>query len=695
MFKPRLRYDKAFLKRLNCSHAVSAAVTPLKKILIANRGEISCRIIRSAKKLGIQTVAVYSEVDRNALHVSMADEAYCLGPAASKESYLNQSKIISFAKETNSQAVHPGYGFLSENAEFADRCQKAGIIFIGPPASAIRDMGIKSTSKFVMSQAGVPIIHGYHGEDQSNARLKEEAKNIGFPVMLKAVRGGGGKGMRVAMSEEEFDSQLESAKNEALKSFGDDGMLVEKFVEKPRHVEVQVFGDMHGNYVYLFERDCSVQRRHQKIIEEAPAPGLDEETRKSIGEAAVRAAKAVNYVGAGTVEFIMDEQKNFYFMEMNTRLQVEHPVTEMITGTDLVEWQLQVASGEKLPLSQEELKLNGHSFEARIYAEDPENNFMPGAGPLLNLFVPQSNNNVRIETGVRPGDEVSVHYDPMIAKLVVWGKDRKSALMKLSNCLADYNVMGVKTNVNFLLSLSNHPTFLLGDVHTNFIAQHEQELFPELLPSHQDVCAAVLGIILNEKRQGISRTNVSDTSSPFLLLDGTVPNLCYKRKMKLLFKNTDFSVDVQYEDDGGYIFQIGTQKYLVSGSHSIDDPTILNCSVNDKTFTVRTLLNEGEVHLFTKTFSYEFSLPLPKFVTASSSDTSSRGAVAPMPGMIDKISVNLGDHVKKGQPLVVMTAMKMEYVIKAHCDGTVEKIFHKTGESVTKNEQLLHIKEDS
>uniref|UniRef100_A0A669PZA9 Methylcrotonoyl-CoA carboxylase 1 n=1 Tax=Phasianus colchicus TaxID=9054 RepID=A0A669PZA9_PHACC len=425
---------------VSCVILYDTETANIGKILIANRGEIACRVMRTARKMGVKSVAVYSEADRNSMHVAMADEAYCIGPAPSQQSYLAVEKIIQVAKTSAAQAIHPGYGFLSENTEFAELCKQEGIIFIGPPSSAIRDMGIKSTSKAIMSAAGVPVVEGYHGEDQSDQCLKEHAMRIGYPVMIKAVRGGGGKGMRIAHSEKEFLDQLESARREAKKSFNDDAMLIEKFVDNPRHVEVQVFGDQHGNAVYLFERDCSVQRRHQKIIEEAPGPGINPEVRKRLGEAAVKAAKAVNYVGAGTVEFIMDSQHNFYFMEMNTRLQVEHPVTEMITGTDLVEWQLRVAAGEKIPLTQEEILLRGHAFEARIYAEDPTNNFLPGAGPLVHLSTPPPDRDTRIETGVRQGDEVSVHYDPMIAKLVVWAEDREAALRKLRYSLHQYNV---------------------------------------------------------------------------------------------------------------------------------------------------------------------------------------------------------------------------------------------------------------
>lgn len=415
--------------------------TPINKLLIANRGEIACRIVKTAKRLGVRTVAVYSDADANSLHTSLADEAYNIGPAPSQESYLRGDRVLDIARKSGCQAIHPGYGFLSENVEFANQCEKEGVIFMGPPASAIRDMGIKSTSKHIMSAAGVPIINGYHGEDQSDDHLLSEARKIGFPLMIKAVRGGGGKGMRIAEKEEDFMDQLNSARTESQKAFGDSSMLLERYVRSPRHVEVQVFADQYGDAVYLWERDCSVQRRHQKIIEEAPAPGLSEELRRSLGEAAVRAAKAVGYVGAGTVEFILDkEDLSFHFMEMNTRLQVEHPITEMITGTDLVEWQIRVASGERLPLTQDQIKKTGHAFEARIYAENPRGGFLPGAGHLQHLTTPEPGSNVRVETGVRQGDDVSVFYDPMIAKLVVWSENRNQALDSLIARLRDYHV---------------------------------------------------------------------------------------------------------------------------------------------------------------------------------------------------------------------------------------------------------------
>ncbi|KAJ6644763.1 hypothetical protein lerEdw1_013578 [Lerista edwardsae] len=508
----------------------------IEKVLVANRGEIACRVMRTARKMGVKSVAVYSDADRNAMHVAMADEAYSIGPAPSQQSYLAMEKIMQVAKKSSAQAIHPGYGFLSENTEFAELCNREGIIFIGPPSSAIRDMGIKSTSKAIMSAAGVPVVEGYHGEDQSDSCLQEQAQRIGYPVMIKAVRGGGGKGMRIALSEKEFQDQLESARREAKKSFNDDAMLIEKFVDKPRHVEVQVFGDQHGNAVYLFERDCSVQRRHQKIIEEAPGPGIKPEVRRKLGEAAVKAAKAVNYVGAGTVEFIMDSEHNFYFMEMNTRLQVEHPVTEMITGTDLVEWQLRVAAGEEIPLMQEDISLKGHAFEARIYAEDPSNNFMPGAGPLLHLSTPPADSCTRIETGVRQGDEVSIHYDPMIAKLVVWAADRDAALRRLRYCLQQYNIVGLSTNVDFLLNLAAHREFESGNVHTNFITQYYDELFPpKEAISKVALCQAALGLLLREKiTTEAFRVQSEDKFSPFASSSGRRINILYSRNLTLL-----------------------------------------------------------------------------------------------------------------------------------------------------------------
>eukprot|EP00658_Telonema_sp_P-2_P029312 TRINITY_DN2230_c0_g1_i4.p1 TRINITY_DN2230_c0_g1~~TRINITY_DN2230_c0_g1_i4.p1 ORF type:complete len:505 (-),score=131.57 TRINITY_DN2230_c0_g1_i4:163-1677(-) len=473
-------HTMAMLNRLMTRGYATAVPRNFDKVLIANRGEIACRVIRTAKKLGVKTVSVYSDADANSRHVAMADEAYRIGPASSSESYLRGDKIIQVAQQSGAQAIHPGYGFLSENSEFALACKEAGVEFVGPPAAAIETMGSKSESKTVMEAAGVPCTPGYHNTaDLSPETLRTEAEKIGYPVMLKAVMGGGGKGMRIVHTAQDFDSQLESATREALNAFGDDQFIVEKFVEQPRHVEVQVFGDKFGNYVYLFERDCTTQRRHQKIIEEAPGPNISDDLRKQLGEAAVSAARAVDYVGAGTVEFIMDKSGEFYFMEMNTRLQVEHPVTEMITGQDLVEWQLKVAAGNELPKSQDQLQINGHSAEARIYAENPQQNFMPATGKLHHLVPPEDGEGtgVRVESGVLQGDTVSMWYDPMICKLVVWAPTRDLALKKLNDNLANYHVAGVPTNISFLRELAQHSAFVnFQDVDTSFIEKHYDEL---------------------------------------------------------------------------------------------------------------------------------------------------------------------------------------------------------------------------
>ncbi|XP_018422568.1 PREDICTED: methylcrotonoyl-CoA carboxylase subunit alpha, mitochondrial isoform X2 [Nanorana parkeri] len=683
---------------ISLRYASDSGKSKIEKVLIANRGEIACRVMHTAKRMGVQSVAVYSEADRNSMHVSLADEAYLIGPAASQQSYLAMDKIIHVAKSSGAQAIHPGYGFLSENTEFAELCKKENIIFVGPPSSAIRDMGIKSTSKAIMSAAGVPIIEGYHGEEQSDQHLKEQARGIGYPVMIKAVRGGGGKGMRIAKSEEEFVEQLESARREARKSFNDDVMLIEKFVDNPRHVEVQVFGDQHGNAVYLFERDCSVQRRHQKIIEEAPGPGISPEVRRKLGEAAVKAAKAVNYVGAGTVEFIMDSQQNFYFMEMNTRLQVEHPVTEMITETDLVEWQLRVAAGEKIPVTQEEITLNGHAFEARIYAEDPNNNFMPGAGPLLHLSTPPADVYTRIETGVRQGDEVSVHYDPMIAKLVVWAKDRQAALTKLRYCLRQYNIVGLSTNIDFLLSLSGHPAFEAGDVHTSFIPQHYNELFPlKKGISNQMLCQAALGLILKEQIL-TDEFNVhwEDRFSPFASSSGRRMNILYTRNLTLLDGDNKVDLKINYNHDGSFHMQVQDKVLQVSGELVNEGGvTFIKCSVDGALCKSKLVLIDNTIHLFSTEDSVQLGIPVPKFLSEVSTSGSQGGAVAPMTGTIEKVFVKVGDKVEAGDPLMVMIAMKMEHTIRAPKAGTIKKVHFREGVQASRHAPLVEFEEDS
>ncbi|KAG8516051.1 Methylcrotonoyl-CoA carboxylase subunit alpha, mitochondrial [Galemys pyrenaicus] len=669
----------------------------ITKVLIANRGEIACRVMRTAKKMGVQSVAVYSEADKNSMHVDMADEAYSIGPAPSQQSYLSMEKIIQVARISAAQAIHPGYGFLSENMEFAELCKQEGIIFIGPPSSAIRDMGIKSTSKSIMAAAGVPVVEGYHGEDQSDQCLKGHAGRIGYPVMIKAVCGGGGKGMRIVRSENEFQEQLESARREAKKCFNDDAMLIEKFVDTPRHVEVQVFGDHHGNAVYLFERDCSVQRRHQKIIEEAPGPGIKPEVRKKLGEAAVKAAKAVNYVGAGTVEFIMDSQHNFYFMEMNTRLQVEHPVTEMITGTDLVEWQLRIAAGEKIPLSQDEITLQGHAFEARIYAEDPDNNFMPGAGPLVHLSTPAADLSTRIETGVRQGDEVSVHYDPMIAKLVVWAADRQAALTKLRYNLRQYHIVGLHTNIDFLLSLAGHPEFEAGNVHTNFIPQHQEELLPSRKATAKELlCQAALGLILKEKTMSDAfRIQTQDQYSPFAFSSGRRLNNCYTRNMTLRDGKNDVAIAVSYNRDGSYSMQIEDKTFQVLGDLYVEDnSTYLKCSVNGAASKTKLIILENTIYLFSMKGSVQIDIPVPKYLSLAISEGTQGDTIAPMTGTIEKVFVKAGDKVKAGDSLMVMIAMKMEHTIKAPKDGTIKKVFYQEGSQANRYAPLVQFEEE-
>ncbi|KAL0133430.1 hypothetical protein PUN28_000871 [Cardiocondyla obscurior] len=681
-------------------HQSALKINKINKILIANRGEIACRITKTAKKLGVRTVAVYSEADRNSMHVEQADEAYCIGPAQSSQSYLRQDKILSVAKQAKCQAVHPGYGFLSENTEFAELCQKENIIFIGPPASAIRDMGIKNTSKAIMTKAGVPIIEGYHGEDQNNETLLAEARKIGFPLMIKAVRGGGGKGMRIAQKESDFIEALESARTESEKAFGDSAVLLEKYVTEPRHVEVQIFADKHGNVVYLFERDCSVQRRHQKVIEEAPAPGISQQLRQKLGEAAVRAAKAVGYVGAGTVEFILDRNTHsFYFMEMNTRLQVEHPVTEAITGLDLVEWQLRVASGEELPLKQKEISLNGHAFEARIYAENPRNGFLPGAGQLLYLKPPESTDNVRVETGVRQNDEVSVHYDPMVAKLVVWGKDRGEALNVLVSKLCDYNIAGLDTNIEFIKDLCAHPKFKSGEVHTGFIEENFEQLFPKIQTSTRVLIQGTLALILYEDVESLSISlETNNPFTPFAVETGLRLNHVLNRTFLFDVGKESNTIDVKYIEPDVYCMRVnklGSWKKVTGTLKKTDGSLELIAEIDGIITKARTVKLNNKLHIFTKDREWQLVIPTPKFVNAITNQVEQNPytALSPMPGLVDKVFVNKGDTVKKGDSLLVIVAMKMEHIIKASVNGIVEDVLCSKGDNVAKNKLLIKLGE--
>lgn len=703
MFKPTFNLKNSSIAVFLNSLRWKSNVRRIDKLLIANRGEIACRVIRTARKLGIRTVAVYSEADKNSLHVASANEAYLIGPPAASQSYLRGDKILDVAKRAQCQAIHPGYGFLSENVEFAEECQKEGIIFIGPPASAIRDMGIKSTSKHIMSQAGVPIIEGYHGEDQSNEHLKKEAQRIGFPVMIKAVRGGGGKGMRIARSLEEFEEALESARTESQKAFADSVVLLEKFVEEPRHVEVQVFADTHGNAVYLYERDCSVQRRHQKIIEEAPAPGLSWDLRRELGTAAVRAAKAVGYVGAGTVEFILDRKDlSFHFMEMNTRLQVEHPITEMITGTDLVEWQIKIASGEALSMKQDDIPLTGHAFEARIYAEDPRGGFLPGAGPLKYLNTPIPAEDVRIETGVRQGDEVSVHYDPMIAKLVVWGNDRIEALAKLKSKLLEYNIAGLETNVNFLLTLANHTEFEAGNVHTNFIKDNYNTLFSDDSPTEvQLIQAAIAKVLWDRKVEENAAVLRKDNFNPFVVESNFRVNHCDARDVKLKFKDKAHAIKIKMLKSPNK-FEVSldngsTWNTVIANLNYNGSKNILQCSINDARTEVNMFKDEPVLAIFDENGKTQFIVDTFSYNMDEESESvlgSLDKAVAPMPGVLDKILVKSGDEVKKGDPLFVLIAMKMEHVVKASREAKIANVPFKIGDSVLKDATVVQFVEE-
>ncbi|KAF2077156.1 hypothetical protein CYY_001541 [Polysphondylium violaceum] len=682
-----------FVTKYSRYYSTASNIKPITKVLIANRGEIACRVMQTAKKKGVKTVAVFSEADKNSLHVTMADESYHIGPPAAKESYLRGDKIIEVAKRSGAQAIHPGYGFLSENADFADLCEKEGLIFIGPPSSAIKAMGSKSASKDIMIAAGVPTIPGYHGEAQDMATLKREAAKIGYPVLIKAVMGGGGKGMRIVEREEDLEQGVESSQREAAASFGDSRVLVEKYLVHPRHVEIQVFADKHGNCVHLFERDCSVQRRHQKIIEEAPAPHLSPELRQKMGSAAVAAAKAVGYVGAGTVEFILSQDGSFYFMEMNTRLQVEHPITEMITKQDLVEWQLKVAESQTLPLQQSDLAIHGHAFEARIYAENPDSDFLPGTGKLVHLSTPTPNSTLRVETGVRQGDEVSVYYDPMIAKLVVWDQDREKALRYLRNALDEYHIIGLNTNIGFLKRLSSHPSFEKGEVETGFIPIHKESLMRPQEPINADgVCLASLSLLLRENQEQSNIAAAQDqTNSPWSQITNFRVNSNFSRTIKFVQKDQKIDVPVTFNHrDNTYTFVVDGKKILVRDAKLNPANDTISAHVGDVFYNnVKTVPVKNYLHIFNQGNHYE--LEIPADFTPKGDGDAVGSLLSPMPGKITKILAKVGDVVKKGQPILLMEAMKMEHTIRSPIDGKVESLPYDLNEIVEEKKVLAVI----
>lgn len=658
-----------------------------KKLLIANRGEISCRIIKTAKKMGLSTVAIYSDADADALHVQLADEAVNVGPAPSRESYLCSQKIIDIALELGVDAIHPGYGFLSENAGFCRLCEQNNIVFVGPPVGAIEAMGSKSAAKQIMETAGVPLVPGYHGEKQDPKLLKQHADNMGYPVLLKAAAGGGGKGMRQVWKESEFFSALDAAKREALSSFNDEIMLVEKYLTQPRHVEIQVFCDNHGNGVFLFERDCSVQRRHQKVIEEAPAPGMTKDIRDAMGEAALKAAQAINYTGAGTVEFLLNEDGSFFFMEMNTRLQVEHPVTEMITGQDLVEWQLRVAANETLPLTQEQLVLSGHAFEARIYAEDPNNDFLPATGNLHLLRPPIESQFVRIDTGVVQGDDVSVYYDPMIAKLIVWDENRDKALLRLGKALSQYHIEGITTNIDFLYNLANCQPFKNADLTTNFIEQHHAEIYAETKQSH-DHAIPLAALYIELSKQNDSAIGNADIHSPWSNNNQWRANELHHQTVTIDVQSKSYELQISQAGTGKtryYNVRLGDRSYRCGGE-LVGDTLVATVDGHRTTSTV--VMHDHGYTLFSNNLAIKFALVVPDLGLLDD-NTGPAGFQAPMNGTIVALLVEPDQQVAKDQPLMVMEAMKMEHTLKAPSSGAVSEFYYQVGELVDGGAELL------
>ena len=661
-----------------------------KKILIANRGEIACRVAATARRMGIQTVAVYSDADAGAKHVQACDEAVHVGGAAPKDSYLRWERILQAAKDTGAQAVHPGYGFLSENEDFAKACAAAGLVFIGPPASAILAMGLKAESKRLMESAGVPLVPGYHGADQDPALLQREADRIGYPALIKASAGGGGKGMRVVEKSEDFAAALGSCQREAINSFGSDAVLIEKYVQRPRHIEIQVFGDTQGNCVYLFERDCSVQRRHQKVLEEAPAPGMTEALRAQMGAAAVAAAKAVNYVGAGTVEFIVEqtaydqpESMKFYFMEMNTRLQVEHPVTEAITGLDLVEWQLRVASGEPLPLQQSDLRIHGHAIEARICAENPDNNFLPATGTLAVYRKPACSSfeisDTRIDDGVREDDTISPFYDSMVAKLIVHGDTREQALARLDTALAQTHIVGLNTNVQFLRHVVRSPAFAKAQLDTALIQRESAVLFKQDPVGLQSAAAAVIADALRSE-------SAAQGADPFSRRDGWQSHGTTRRRFELEYDGQPVRAVLTY----------GPQLRLQVGEGA---ESVLEFTPQGDGLWVQfngqrihsTVHAQGEVrHVFAPQGASRIHLLDPLAHAGEAAQEGGR-LTAPMPGKVVSFAVKAGDKVKAGQALAVMEAMKMEHTISAPKDGTVAELLYAPGDQVADGAELLKL----
>ena len=664
------------------------------KILIANRGEISCRIAATAFRLGIRTVAVYSDCDKEAKHVRACDEAIYIGGAAASESYLRIESILRAAREARAQAIHPGYGFLAEREDFATACAQAGLTFIGPPPSAIRIMGNKSAAKVLMGNTGVPIIPGYHGENQEPGYLRAQAEAVGYPVLLKASAGGGGKGMRLAVKPEDFEDALASCRRESRNSFGEDSVLIEKYLPHTRHIEIQVFADRHGNYVHLFERDCSVQRRYQKVIEEAPAPRLTEEQRLSMGKAALAAARAVGYVGAGTVEFIVDQDSSFYFMEMNTRLQVEHPVTEMITGQDLVAWQLSVAAGLPLPLLQDKLSFRGHAIEARIYAENPDNHFLPSTGTLRVLKLPKAIEfevghspdppMLRVDSGVREGDVITPYYDPMIAKLIIWGEDRTQALARLQQALRSSIALGLQTNLAFLRRLVTSSDFRNAHFDTGLIDRDQSTWLTPVLPVRfESVLLAIAALLKREKMNATAED--ADPYSPWAETSGWRLNGEYARQLRWMAGNQSIDAVLSYSRTGKSVTAGGESSPLSILAHQDDEFVLL---AGTRKITGRVYIQGCTYDVFENGEHVVLDWVDP-LAGRSQVDTGEGRLTAPMPGKIVAVFVKDGQTVLKGARLMVMEAMKMEHSIEAPLDGVVDEVLCDVGDQIAEGTQLL------
>jgi 3-methylcrotonyl-CoA carboxylase alpha subunit len=660
-----------------------------KKILIANRGEIACRVAATARRMAIKTVAVYSDADADAKHVTACDEAVHIGGSAPKDSYLRWERIIAAAKATGADAIHPGYGFLSENEEFAQACAEAGLVFIGPPASAIKAMGLKAESKRLMEKAGVPLVPGYHGSDQNPALLQREADRIGYPVLIKASAGGGGKGMRAVDTAEDFAAALASCQREAINSFGDDAVLIEKYAQRPRHIEIQIFGDTHGNYVHLFERDCSVQRRHQKVLEEAPAPGMTEAMRQEMGEAAVAAARAVDYVGAGTVEFIVEQRAGgmtFYFMEMNTRLQVEHPVTEAITGLDLVEWQLRVAAGQPLPLKQDQLRRQGHAIEARICAESPDNQFLPATGTLQVYRQPVCTRferadgpvHVRIDDGVREGDAISPYYDSMVAKLIVHGDSREQALARMDQALSEFHIVGLQTNVQFLRHVVQSQSFAAADLDTALIPREAGVLFHQEKLGLSVAVAAAVALTLEEEKS-------RETADPFSRTDGWRLHGSSQRRFAFEFHGESQAAQLARAHDGTLQLALGDLLLPLRYTATAQG---LQLELDGQRWLLQTYRRGEVVHVFGAMGATQIT-EIDLLAHAGEAQHEGGRLTAPMPGKVVSFQVKAGDTVSRGQALAVMEAMKMEHTIAAPADGVVAEILYAPGDQVLEGAELL------